>query len=394
MNFQLLAIFGAGVMTFATPCVLPLIPIYLSALIGADIRHLESRSRGRLFFRALFFSLGFLAVFTLLGLTATSLGAVLLSNKGFLQLAGALLVAIFSLKFLGLLHIPLLDRIAKADDRNFRTRFEWLNATVMGAVFAAGWSPCVGPVLGAVLTYTASAASHPLEGALYLFIYGLGFAVPLLLTAVFAEKGASFLRKINPYLPRIERAIGIALLLVAISMGVDAARSLSFRDDIATLPLLTIDAHGESSPTMVEFVSSGCPVCKRMKPVVDGLVSQCDERGVRIKTVDISEGSNRAYAEVFRISGVPTFIFLQENGEESARLIGEHSETELKQALSALRKKPCPGVAVPTNPQTGEFLFSYPEEKDTKPEACGADKKISETSQEDNDALCSSTKSL
>ena len=170
MGLGLLSVFGAGLLTFVTPCVLPLIPIYLSALIGGNIYDLGSQSRGQLIIRSLLFSAGFILVFTVMGLTASSIGSLLSEHKEIMQIAGALLILAFGLKFLGFINIPFMDRIVRADDRKMQTRFGGINALVMGVVFAAGWSPCVGPVLGTVLTYTASTTSSPATGALYLKI--------------------------------------------------------------------------------------------------------------------------------------------------------------------------------------------------------------------------------
>lgn len=344
MDLGLFGIFTAGVLTFVTPCVLPLIPIYLSALIGGDIRQVGSAARGQLVARALLFSLGFVGVFTLLGLTASSIGGLLFQYKGLLSGAGALLVLVFGLKFLGLIRIPFFERIVRVDDSKIQTRFGGLNALIMGVVFAAGWSPCVGPVLGSVLTYTAAKTTEALVGGMYLAVYGLGFALPLLLTALFAEAGVRMLKRINPYLPKIERAIGILLVMVAVSMLADLAYTAREPAD-GVSQAEKADLLLDEDPVMVEFYSANCSICERMAPVVDAIVKQCDGRQVRVRKIDVSMAGNRRYVETYRLVGVPTFLFLNTKGEEIARLVGEQTEKTLKQALSALRGKPCPGLA-------------------------------------------------
>jgi cytochrome c-type biogenesis protein len=345
-SFELLGLFTAGVATFFTPCVLPLIPIYLSALIGTDITKVSKTERGQLVQRALLFSVGFIAVFTLMGLTASSIGGFLTDHKGILQGIGALLILIFGLKFLGLIRIPFFDKIVRADDTKMQTRFGGINAVVMGVVFAAGWSPCVGPVLGSVLTYTASQAASPWVGAGYLALYGCGFAVPLLITAIFAEAAVKLLKKVNRHLPRIERAIGILLVLVAGSLLFDLWNSnqsqvVSPHEAGMTL---TLDEQGERWPVMVEFYSENCPICKRMEPIISGIAGTCNGNQVLVRQIDLSDPANAHYAETFRLRGVPTFVFVDDNAEEVARLIGEQTEGTLMQALSALRGKPCPGL--------------------------------------------------
>jgi len=215
MTLSLATIFGAGLLTFLTPCVLPLVPIYLASLAGGDVRAVGRIGRAQLVSRAALFAAGLVAVFTLMGIGASGLGRVLVSHKTEVQTLGGVLVLVFGLKFLGVLQIPWLDRILRADDRSLGTRVSCAGAFLMGAVFAAAWSPCIGPVLGSVLTYAASTAASPQMGAAYLVTYGLGIALPLLLTAVFANAGLSFLRRLRRGLPVFERALGGMLILVA-----------------------------------------------------------------------------------------------------------------------------------------------------------------------------------
>jgi len=345
MSFDLLGIFGAGLATFVTPCVLPLIPIYLAALLGGNLEQANQGQRGQLLGRAALFALGFILVFTALGLVASSLGAALTRHKVWLQLAGAVLIAVFGLRFLGLIRIPWFDRVLKADDRRLQTRFGAVNAFVMGIVFAAGWTPCVGPVLGSVLTYTASVSSDPWTGAGYLAVYGLGFAVPLLLTAAFAQGGLRLLDRIKPQLPKIERILGAVLVVVALSMVWDvvASGALSPRAEPRNRQFTTA-ANGKRLPAMVEFYTDDCTICKQMKPVVDRIAKLCNGREVLVRTVNLSRKKHRNLSQTYRLVGVPTFLFLDRDGQEVARLIGRQSETALKQSLSALRGRSCPGV--------------------------------------------------
>jgi cytochrome c-type biogenesis protein len=345
MPLDLLGIFGAGLATFLTPCVLPLVPIYLSALVGGNLEDARAGRRGTLVARAALFALGFIAVFTLLGLTASSLGAALTRHKHLVSGVGAAIILVFGLKFLGVIRIPWLDRTLKADDTRVQSRFGSLNAVVMGVVFAAGWTPCVGPVLGSVLTYAATATSNPWTGAGYLAIYGLGFAVPLLLTATFAEAGLRVLHRIKPYLGRIERVVGVLLVVVAVSMAADAYRG-------ATTPGVAVDwatktttaRSGKRLPAMVEVYADNCKICRNMKPIIDRIAHQCHEKKVLVRTVNLSQIRNQGLARKYRLVGVPTFLFLDRDGHEVARLVGRQSEQGLKQALSALRGESCPGI--------------------------------------------------
>jgi cytochrome c-type biogenesis protein len=302
------------------------------------------------------FAIGFVAVFTAMGMGASSIGALLSGHRAALQLIGALLVLVLALKFLGIVRIPLLDRVARGDDSRVRTRSGGLQAVVMGIVFAAGWSPCVGPVLGTVLTYTASTTSSVALGALYLGTYGLGFALPLLLLAAFAEAGLALLRRLRPHLPRLERVTGVLLLVVGISLGHDAFSSWQSASHASSAwaasssAASTLAVRDEPTPArlpaMVELYATGCPVCQRMDPLVQSLADQCDQHGVRVQRIDVSRPENRALVRQYRVVGVPTFLFLDERGGEVARLVGEQSDATLREALSAVRGVPCPGLGL------------------------------------------------
>lgn len=349
MELDLLGIFGAGSLTFLTPCVLPLVPIYLAALTGGRLEDVQGMARGQLMLRALLFSAGFVSVFVLMGLGASSAGAALAAHRPLVQALGATLVLLFGLKFVGFIEIPLFDRVVRGSDARFRHSASGLGALAMGALFAAGWSPCVGPVLGSVLTYTATATSDPLTGGLYLGVYGVGFALPLLITAAFAEAGASWLRRIYPWLPRIERAMGAVLLVVGLSMMWDATPSVA--PEAMAQPGPAVAAAQAPKGRMVELYARDCPICQEMKPVVDRLTTRCEGQRVAIEQYDISTATHRHLVGHHRVVGVPTFLFLDEQGREAARLVGRQSPEALEQALAAVTGQQCPGLGqVPVVP--------------------------------------------
>jgi len=345
MALSFLGVFAAGLLTFVTPCVLPLVPIYLAAMVGGDIRSLSGIGRGQLVLRAAWFSLGFTLIFVGLGLGATAAGAFLIENKAALSAAGAVLVALFGLKFLGVIRIPWLDATWRADDRKLSAKRSWLSAFGMGLIFAAGWSPCVGPVLGSVLTYTAAATSEPLVGAAYLGMYGLGFALPLIGLAFFAEAGLRLMARLSRHLRAVEIALGVLLLVVAAGMATDALPALT---GSAPAPAVAADTSvdPEAEPTLLAFTSSECAICQRMKPILNALVERCDGNKVTVRLVDVSRPANRPMVKAYHLIGVPTFVFADRDGTEVARLVGEQTEAGLTRALSALRGEPCPGLAL------------------------------------------------
>jgi cytochrome c-type biogenesis protein len=217
MTPGLLGALGAGMLSFLAPCVLPLVIPYLGFLGGVTLRALPGGGhaaavpdRGRVLLAAACFVLGFAAVFTLMGATATALSSLFGAWQDQLaMLAGAVLV-LFGLHLSGLLRIGLLDR-----DTRFQTRDRPVGpggAFVVGLAFAFGWTPCVGPVLAGILTLAAAEQSVA-QGALLLFAYALGIGIPFLLAAAFVTPFLGFVARFRRHLRWVELAS--AALLVA-----------------------------------------------------------------------------------------------------------------------------------------------------------------------------------
>ena len=197
---------AAGSLSFLSPCVFPLVPGYLSFLGGAA----GEPARGRVVRQAIGFALGFGLVFVALGATATSLGRLVGENRHLFELLGGLVLVAFGLHMLGVLRIPLLLREARFHAASPPSGF--LGALVVGAAFGFGWSPCVGPLLGGVLTLAASEETVG-EGIVLLLAYAAGLAVPFVLSALLLERFLAFSRRIRPHLGKVEK-VGGALLLV------------------------------------------------------------------------------------------------------------------------------------------------------------------------------------
>lgn len=212
------AVFFAGALSFLTPCVLPLVPAYMSFLAGTTVDQLaaEERDQGvtaRALLAAVLFVLGFGTVFVALGATASVFGSLLRQNIEILTtLAGAAII-VMGLHFLGLFRIPLLYREARIDVR--KPVGVW-GAYVMGLAFAFGWTPCIGPVLAAVLT-TAAAQATVGYGAGLLAIYAAGLGLPFILAALAMGPFTRFLARFRRHLGRVEKIIGVLLVLAGIA---------------------------------------------------------------------------------------------------------------------------------------------------------------------------------
>lgn len=217
--------FAAGLVSFLSPCVLPIVPGYLSYMSGLEVAE-EDKGGIRTGIVALGFVLGFTAVFVALGASATLLGSFLRDNQRELTVASGIFIILMGLIFVGALKVPFLYK-----EKRFHptTKAGFWGSSVLGAAFGFGWSPCIGATLGAVLTMAAgsSASGGPAEGAFLLAVYSLGLGVPFLLAGV----GFSRLSGVLGWLRKRTRAInlvsGALLILVGILFVTDQFFQLS-----------------------------------------------------------------------------------------------------------------------------------------------------------------------
>lgn len=204
--------FTAGLLSFLSPCVLPLIPSYVSFITGLSIDDVQ-RSRRIALVHSLLFIAGFTLVFLALGATATVIGQVLLRQRDWVERIGGVLVVLLGLYLLGAFNIGALSRERRIHIAN--KPLGYLGTVLVGMAFAAGWTPCIGPILGGVLTYTATAADLN-RGLVLLFAYSLGLAVPFLLAALMIDKFMALLQRYRGALIWTSRASGILLIAVGL----------------------------------------------------------------------------------------------------------------------------------------------------------------------------------
>lgn len=209
----------AGLLSFFSPCILPMVPFYLCYMAGLSMAELGGEgqiSKGaqkRLVLSAIAFALGVTTIFMLLGLGATALGSAFARHQGTLSLVGAGVLLLFGLHFLGILRIPFLYREARVESRTDPTSM--IGAYVMGLAFGFGWTPCVGPALASILMI-ASGMGDLTRGTLLLAVYGLAMTAPFVLAALFAKPFLAWVGRNRKYLPWVERAMGVMLILFAV----------------------------------------------------------------------------------------------------------------------------------------------------------------------------------
>ena len=204
---------AAGILSFLSPCVLPIVPPYLAYMSGISVGEMKSSRKAVL--AACFFVLGLSTVFMFLGAASSAFGTFFLARSQTFATIAAIVVMIFGLHFLGVFRLKFLDHDLRIDagDRGGSA----LGAYVLGLAFAFGWTPCIGPQLGAILTLSAQTDSVA-RGTLLLAIYALGLGVPFLLVAAFFTRLSPLLAFMKAHMKAIERIMGLMLLTIGVLM--------------------------------------------------------------------------------------------------------------------------------------------------------------------------------
>ncbi len=214
--------FLAGLVSFVSPCVLPLVPAYLSLLTGESVEDLQTeptaQARLQTLAHAVAFVIGFSIIFIILGLSASAIGGTLAANRVLVAQIGGVIVVVLGLHMMGMLRIPWLLMDARLHLTHDRTTF-WTSG-IVGMAFAAGWSPCIGPILAGILAIASQ--QHSAQAALLLSFYCLGLAVPFLITAGAVGAVLPLLRRIRPSLRAIEFGAGAFLIVVGLVLVNDA----------------------------------------------------------------------------------------------------------------------------------------------------------------------------
>ena len=222
----LIVAFIAGLISFLSPCVLPIVPPYIAYMSGVALAEIKNRKgRQKIILTALFFVLGLSTVFIFLGFSASAIGAIFFEYQTLLNTIAGLVIMLFGLHFLGIYRLQFLDREARFEVENYQGTV--FGSYVLGLAFAFGWTPCIGPQLGAILSLAASNGSV-VKGTVLLAFYAMGLGIPFLIFAIFINRLEGFLKFFKQYFKIIERIMGLLLWTVGLLMLTGGFSSISF----------------------------------------------------------------------------------------------------------------------------------------------------------------------
>jgi cytochrome c-type biogenesis protein len=214
---SLLVAFAAGLLSFLSPCVLPLVPSYVGFLTGLTLEEMQAR-RGTTLLHALWFVAGFSLIFIALGATASALGTLLLLSQVWIARVGGVLVILFGLYLLGVLRPAFLMRERRV--QLARKPLGYVGSSIAGMAFGAAWTPCIGPILGAILTLAATRSSV-VQGTGLLAVYAAGLAIPFLLTALLLDRFLVWFQRFRRYMGWVERISGVLLIVLGVLLITD-----------------------------------------------------------------------------------------------------------------------------------------------------------------------------
>ena len=221
--FEYLIAFGAGLISFLSPCVLPLIPGYISYISGQSLQEILNKKEIN-FFPLILFCSGFSTVFVLLGASASFLGQTLLQNSEILRIVAGIVIIIFSLQLIGIINIPYLNFEKRFDAKESRNI---LFPYVIGVAFGFGWTPCIGPILGSILAL-ASIEETLSRAVILLILYSLGLAIPFVLSGYLIQRFLLFSKNFKKNINLISKIGGITLLITGILILTNQLQAIGF----------------------------------------------------------------------------------------------------------------------------------------------------------------------
>ena len=225
MTTTLSIAFVAGLVSFLSPCVLPLIPGYISYISGTSFDKINDKKRNLVVIKTIFFTLGFSFVFIALGSTASFIGKFFLANSNIFRVIAGIIIVLFSIQLIGIFNFNFMNKDIRIFTKQYSNNLAF--PLLVGAAFGFGWTPCIGPILGSIITLAALEENIG-KGILLLSFYSLGLAIPFIISGVLIDKFLLFSKSFRKYLSNITKAAGVILLLTGIAILTDQLQVLGF----------------------------------------------------------------------------------------------------------------------------------------------------------------------
>tara|TARA_B100000686_G_scaffold344249_1_gene426512 strand:+ start:674 stop:1390 length:717 start_codon:yes stop_codon:yes gene_type:complete len=225
MNTTLTIAFLAGLISFLSPCVLPLIPGYISYICGTSFDNLIKKEKNLIITKTIFFTLGFSLIFIIFGLTASFLGKFFLAHSDIFRILAGIIIIFFSLQLLGIINLKFMNKDLRFFTGQYKNNLAF--PFLVGAAFAFGWTPCIGPILGSILSLAAIEENIG-KSILLLSFYSLGLAIPFIFSGILIDRFLLFSKNFRKYISNITKAGGVILLLTGIAITTGQLQILGF----------------------------------------------------------------------------------------------------------------------------------------------------------------------
>ena len=225
MNTTFSVAFLAGLISFLSPCVLPLIPGYISYISGTSFEKIVEKKKNLIISKTIFFTLGFSFVFIALGSTASFIGKFFLNNSDFFRILAGLIIILFSMQLIGIINFKFMNKEMRFFTNQYSDSLTF--PLLVGAAFGFGWTPCIGPILGSILTL-AALEENIKNSMLLLSFYSLGLAIPFIISGILINKFLFFSKSMKKYVATIAKIGGIILLLTGIAILTNKLQVLGF----------------------------------------------------------------------------------------------------------------------------------------------------------------------
>ena len=288
---NIFTIYLAGLLSFFSPCVLPIVPVYFYAMMDEG-----NHSWKKLFPRGIIFCIGFIVIFIIMGIGAGGLSSVITGHKALINLIAGIIILLLALDFIDVINIPFLQKNYTPKYSRLKTSMPLFNSFILGLLFALTWSPCIGAVLGGILTYVSAVSGSAIKGGWYLFIYGIGLSTPLLIASLFFEKLKGFTSRNHFFVMAVKKILGLVLIIFALILFSQVLKLANIENKKELEHASTVLIPNKL-PVFLTLTEPDCKSCKDMAAIIEKLKNSCGNKTIEFRDVDV-KNQNYAYISI------------------------------------------------------------------------------------------------